>query len=171
MAIAPHDPSWAARFESIRVELLVALGSVARRIDHVGSTAVPGLPAKPVIDVQVSVADVDREEPRYRPPLERLGLALRYREADWAYFRTRVLPRTHHVHVVTAGGRGEREQLLFVAFLREHHERRDAYAALKYELAERFRRDRMGYTEAKAPFIKAALALAEEWAAATRWSP
>jgi GrpB-like predicted nucleotidyltransferase (UPF0157 family) len=167
--IAPYDPAWPARFEAHRRALAAALGDAPLRIDHIGSTAVPGLASKPVIDIQVSVRDVDRDEVRYRPALEALGLELRYREPEWAYFRTMTPPRTHHVHVTPAGSARERAQLLFVAYLRADPRRRDEYGALKAALATALRNDRLAYTEAKTEFIAATLTLAEAWAAETGW--
>jgi GrpB-like predicted nucleotidyltransferase (UPF0157 family) len=170
VALVPYDPAWAEEFKALRRRLAHALGEAVARIDHVGSTAVPGLVAKPVIDVQVQVVDID-DEPAYRPPLERLGLGLRYREPEWAYFRAAALPRRHHVHVTPAGSPRSRVQLLFVAFLRADPATREAYAALKRELASRFAADRLGYTDAKTGFIRDALERAEAWARTTGWRP
>jgi GrpB-like predicted nucleotidyltransferase (UPF0157 family) len=168
--LAPYDPAWADRFRALRTALAAALGQAAVRIDHVGSTAVPGLMAKPVIDAQVEVVDLD-DEPAYRPALEGLGLGLRYREPEWAYFRPTSLPRQHHVHVTPAGSPRARLQLLFVAFLRADPDTRDAYASLKRTLARQFATDRLAYTEGKTSFIREALGRAEEWARATAWRP
>ncbi len=166
--IVPYDPAWRELFEQFGARLRDALGATAVRIDHVGSTAVPGLASKPVIDIQVAVADFG-DEAAYRSPLEALGLVLRYREPDWAFFRPPAPPRTHHVHVTPAGSERERLQLLFLAYLRHDHERRDAYGALKLDLADRYRSNRIAYTDAKTAFISETLQLAEAWASATGW--
>jgi DNA-3-methyladenine glycosylase I len=163
-----YDPTWPDRFIRHRDQLAAALGPAALRIDHIGSTAVPGLAAKDVIDVQVVVAD-DADLGAYRPAVESTGIVLRYREDGWSMFRPAVPPRTHHVHVTSAGSPRERTQLLFVDYLRAHDERRDAYAALKAELVARVGDDRLAYTAAKTDFVEATLKLAEEWAAATGW--
>lgn len=140
------------------------------RIDHVGSTAVPGLAAKPVIDVQVSVLDVE-DEASYVPVIESVGVALRSREPGHRYFRpVGDRRRDVQIHVCDAGGSWEREHLLFRDFLRVDAETRDAYALLKLELAERFRDDRLAYNEAKTGFILDVLVMAEEWAARTGWT-
>jgi GrpB-like predicted nucleotidyltransferase (UPF0157 family) len=96
---------------------------------------------------------------------------LRYREPEsaWSFFRPMQPPRTHHVHVTSAGSRRERSQLLFVDYLRHHPSQRDAYAALKQDLAVRHAEDRIGYTDAKTAFITQTLRLAEAWADAARW--
>jgi DNA-3-methyladenine glycosylase I len=163
-----YDPGWPGRFARYRDALAAALGPVVLRIDHIGSTAVPGLTAKNVIDVQVVVAD-DADIPSYRPAVESTGLSLRYREPGWSMFRPALPPRTHHVHVTSAGSARERVQLLFVDYLRAHDARRDAYAALKADLAERYHDDRLGYTAAKTAFVTETLRLAERWATATGW--
>jgi len=166
--IVDYDPRWPDLFRAYRVDLAAALGPSALRIDHVGSTAVPGLAAKPVIDIQVAVPDQDDLD-SYQATLEATGLRLHYLEPGWSMFQP-TGERTRHVHVTTAGSPREREQRLFVAYLRTFPERRDGYAALKRELAARFRDDRDGYTMAKSAFVAVTLALAAEWAAAEGWS-
>lgn len=86
IAIAPYDPAWPERYESMRARLAEALGGVAIRIEHVGSTAVPGPPAKAVVDIQVSVPDVEDEDV-YREAIERQGFALRWIAPRHRYFR------------------------------------------------------------------------------------
>lgn len=169
--VVPYDPEWPARFRRWRERLAVALGAAAVRIDHIGSTAVPGLAAKPVVDVQVSVADVE-DEAAFRPAIESAGVALRSREPGHRYFRPGPgSPREVQVHVWQAGGEFERAHLLFRDYLRSHPAVRDAYASLKRGLAEEYRHDRVGYNEAKTGFILDALGDAERWAAATGWAP
>lgn len=167
--ITAPNPRWPQLFDEFHLRLIKALGDVALRIDHVGSTAVPGLPAKPVIDVQVSVADINDED-SYRPSIESLGLPLRAREPDHRFFRAPAGgPRTLHIHVCGAGSPWERKHLLFVSYLREHPERAEEYARLKLGLADRFGSDRTGYTDGKDEFIRDTLRMAEDWAAQTRW--
>src|SRR6188472_1450231 len=79
IVLVPYDPSWAARFERERRRIAAALGPCALRLDHIGSTAVVGLVAKPIVDIDISVADVEDEE-AYVPALERAGYRLRVRE-------------------------------------------------------------------------------------------
>jgi GrpB-like predicted nucleotidyltransferase (UPF0157 family) len=165
------DPRWPLLFDRFRLHLLEVLGEVALRIDQVGSTAVPGLPAKPVIDIQVSVADISDED-SYRPAIESLGLPLRGRESDHRFFRPPAgSPRTVHVHVCAAGSRWERQHLLFVHYLREQPKRAREYAQLKLGLADHYRSDRTRYTEGKNEFIEETLRMAEGWAANTEWQP
>lgn len=169
VAIVPYDPAWPARFAAWRERLAGALGPVARRIDHIGSTAVPRLPAKPVIDIQVSVPDVD-DEAAFVPAIERLGVALRSRELGHRYFR----PAGHRarevqVHVCPAGSEWERRHLLFRDYLGADAPTREAYAALKRQMADRYRDDRIAYTEGKTSFILNAMERAERWATETGW--
>jgi GrpB-like predicted nucleotidyltransferase (UPF0157 family) len=164
--VVAYDPAWPGRFRSWRDRLAGALGPAALRIDHVGSTAIPGLPAKPVIDVQVSVADVEDED-AYVAAVEAVGVPLRMREAGHRYFRPET--REVQVHVCAAGGPWERDHLLFRDFLRARPDMRDDYAALKLALAERFGDDRLAYNDAKTAFILDVVARAGDWAQATGW--
>ncbi len=167
--VVEYDPEWPARFESWRRRLHAALGSLTTRIEHVGSTAVPGLAAKPIIDVQVSVPDV-ADEPAYVPAIERAGAAFRSRDMRHRYFRPAGgLPRDVQVHVCSAGSGWERQHLLFRDYLRAVVAARDAYARLKRELSARHRLDRIAYNEAKTDFILDAMADAEAWADRTAW--
>jgi GrpB-like predicted nucleotidyltransferase (UPF0157 family) len=169
--LVDYNPAWPQRFVLLREQLAAELGSAALRIDHIGSTAVPGLAAKDVIDIQVIVAD-EADEGSYRAAVESTGVELRYREtqSSWSFFRPMQPPRTRHVHVTSAGSARERAQLLFVDYLRSNAPHRDAYAALKRRLAVEFADDRIGYTDAKTTFVTDTLHLAEQWAAACGWA-
>lgn len=169
--IVDYDPVWPVRFEEMRARLAAALGVVAVRIDHVGSTAVPGLAAKPIVDIQVSVPDVE-DEATFRRPIEGEGFALRFIEPGHRYFRPPPgLPRLWQVHVCTIGSQWERDHLLFRDYLRAHPPAAAEYTDLKRRLAERHHGDRIAYTDAKGPFIEDVLPRAEEWAASTGWRP
>ena len=169
LELADYDPAWPARFDEMRARLADALGEVARRIDHVGSTAVPGLAAKPIVDIQVSVPSVD-DEADFRHPIEAQGFALRFIEPGHRYFRPPPgLPRLWQVHVCTIGSEWERSHLLFRDYLRAHPADAGRYAELKRRLAGEHRHDRIAYTDAKGPFIEQVLRRADEWAAATGW--
>ena len=165
-----YDPRWPARFAYYRDELADALGAVALRIDHIGSTAVPGLPAKDVVDLQVVVPD-ETDQASYRPAIESTGLVLSYRDASvsWSFFRPPMPPRLRHVHVTSAGSPRERIQLLFVEYLRSNESAREAYAEVKYRLAAQFPADRIAFNEAKTAFIVEMLDRAERWAGAVGW--
>lgn len=167
VVIVEPDPGWPRAFERLRSRLARALGPRAVRIDHVGSTAVPGLSAKPVIDIQVSVPDVDDED-SYRRAIESLGWELTGREPHHRFFRPPAdRPRTVHVHVCGSGSDWERDHLLFVGYLRAHPERAAEYSHLKKELAARYTADRTRYTDAKDAFVRETLQRAREWKAGT----
>jgi GrpB-like predicted nucleotidyltransferase (UPF0157 family) len=155
--IADYDPGWPARYEHERARIAAALGERALRLEHVGSTAVPGLPAKDVIDVCLAVADPE-DEAAYVPLLEPLGLAVRVREP-----RHRMLGRPAHdvnLHVYAPDDPEIEGYLLLRGWLRTHPQDRDRYAALKRRLAGREWPDMNYYAEAKGPLIRELLARA-----------
>lgn len=168
--LAAYDGRWPERFAAWRARLAAALGAAAIRVEHVGSTAVPGLAAKPIIDIQVSVADTE-DEVTYVPAVENAGAQLRARDPGHRYFRPPPdRPREVHIHVCEAGSAWERNHLLFRDYLRAHPTARDAYAELKRELARRYPDDRLAYTDAKAGFIFDALDAAETWSRRVGWT-
>jgi GrpB-like predicted nucleotidyltransferase (UPF0157 family) len=170
--LVPYDPAWPDEFRGVGERLRRALGAAALRIDHVGSTSVPGLDAKPVIDVQLSVARLVPESP-YRGPLE----SLRYRfpptnpDRTKRFFLNPLGERSVHLHVRPAGCFDEQLNLLLRDYLRTHPEAVEEYARVKWSLSETFRTDREGYVRAKEPTIWALLRRAHDWAQATGWFP
>ena len=169
--LVAYDPGWPARFNVWKQRLLGALDPTPRRIDHVGSTAVPGLVAKPVIDIQVSVGDM-RNELTYVPAIESIGVQLRSRDDDHRFFRPfEGRPRDVHIHVCDAAGTWERRHLLFVTFLRVDAAARDAYVRAKESAVALWANDRLAYTEAKDDVIRAILVRAEAWARDNDWAP
>ena len=166
MQIVSYDPHWPQEFEAERQNIADALGGIAVRIDHHGSTAVPGLDAKPIIDIQISVESLQPIE-GYSVPLAEIGYLhvphsddsfcpFFHRPADW--------PHSHHVHVVQAGGEEERRTLAFRDFLREHAETAREYAQLKRRLgAQTDATDpsaREAYANAKSGFVDRVVQLA-----------
>jgi GrpB-like predicted nucleotidyltransferase (UPF0157 family) len=170
--ICPYDPAWPSLFAALGVRLRDALGSVALRIDHIGSTAVSGLAAKPIIDVQISVASFDPAN-SYRLPLESLGLVFHFQnpERTKRYFREAPGTRRTHIHVRKAGSWAEQFSLLFRDYLRVHPQDRDRYSELKRHLARELRDDRHAYTEAKAPFIWEVMSRGDRWSQEVGWKP
>ncbi|MBA3778996.1 MAG: GrpB family protein [Chloroflexi bacterium] len=170
LEVAAYDLRWPRRFAVWRRRLKAELESAAVRIEHVGSTAVPGLAAKPIVDIQVSVPDME-EEAAYVPAIEHAGLQLRAREPGHRYFRPPAdRPREVHVHVCEVGSAWERDHLLFRDYLRAHQSARDAYASLKRRLAVEYADDRLAYTDAKSAFILDTVDAARTWAARTGWA-
>lgn len=170
--VVAYDPAWPGLFAELGRQLRGALGDVALRIDHIGSTSVPGLAAKPIVDVQVSVASFEPLE-AFKQPLERLGYVYRAgnTERTKRYFREPPGRRRTHVHVRRAGSFSEQWALLFRDYLRAHPGVAAEYGAVKRELAVRFRDDRHGYTDAKVPFMWQVIRQADEWAQAQGWLP
>jgi GrpB-like predicted nucleotidyltransferase (UPF0157 family) len=168
VVLAAPDPGWPALYEHHRAHLAGALGPRARRIDHVGSTAVPGLAAKPVVDIQVTVDDPD-DEPAFGPLLESAGYAVRVREPGHRMFRTP--DRAVHVHVWAAGSADERRHVLFRDWLRRDDADRARYEEVKRALAARRWRDTNYYAEAKGPVIADIMGRAESWATRVGWQP
>jgi len=171
LVVLDYDPAWPQVYKRWQQRVATALGRTAIRIEHVGSTSVPGLAAKPIVDIQVSVADLGGE-PRYVPLLEAIGLVLRSRDELHRYFRPPAdQPREAHVHVCAAGGQWERDHLLFRDYLRAHPAACLRYAEAKRAGARRWSDDGWAYTEAKTGVILDILEQAEDWAVATAWPP
>jgi GrpB-like predicted nucleotidyltransferase (UPF0157 family) len=159
--IAPYNPQWPVAFIEERDRILLALGPLTLRIEHHGSTSVVGLAAKPVIDIQVSVATL-HPLARYIIPLSMLGYVHVPHQDDSVcpYFhKPKTWPHTHHVHLVVAGGDNELRTLAFRDFLRDHPEVAREYENLKRSLASRFDAGlfarQQAYAEAKSSFIAA----------------
>lgn len=170
--IVPYDANWPELFQRLAYQLREALGSVALRIDHIGSTSVPQMAAKPVIDIQISVADFDPLVV-YQIPLEQLGYIFRADNPELTkrYFRETPGQRRVHIHVRRAGSFSEQLVLLFRDYLRVHSDVALQYAQLKIDLARHhsYIEDHIAYTEAKDPFIWKVIALADKWAQQTGW--
>jgi GrpB-like predicted nucleotidyltransferase (UPF0157 family) len=168
--IAPYDSTWPDLFQQMALPIRAALGAAALRIDHIGSTAIPGAAAKPILDVQISVQAFEPFEP-IRKPLTAVGYRWRADNADLTkrYFREAAGERRTHIHVRVAGSWSEQFALLFRDYMRCHPDDVQHYAALKYVLSARYRDDRRSYTDAKSPFIWQMMAKADAWAQATGW--
>jgi GrpB-like predicted nucleotidyltransferase (UPF0157 family) len=164
--IVDYDPVWPAMFAAEAAVLRAALGAVAVRIDHVGSTSVPSLAAKPIIDIQISVATLVPMAP-YRGPLEALGyLFVEDPEfPDFHFFgKPSTRPRTHHVHVCAAGSVHEHRHLAVRDFLRTHPDVAATYAAIKRALATDSPGNRERYIVGKDAFMQELEQRALAWA-------
>jgi GrpB-like predicted nucleotidyltransferase (UPF0157 family) len=159
VVIVDYDPSWPATFEELRDRLAATLGPLAVAIEHVGSTAVPGLAAKPIIDLDVVIAD-QADLPTVIQRLRPLGyhhegdLGVPGREA----FTTPAGAPSHHLYVCVVGTPALDRHLAFREALRADPRLVDAYGDLKRTLAARLSHDRSAYTEAKSAFVERALA-------------
>jgi len=164
--IIPYNPRWPEQYAEERTRLSQALGDVAQRIEHNGSTSVPGLAAKPVIDIQISVGTLQPMD-AYRIPLQQLGyFHVPHKDDAFCPFfhRPKEWPHTHHVHVVEAGSEEEARTLAFREYLRDHAEVAEEYANLKLALAPQFSASeldsRQAYADAKGEFIERVIRLA-----------
>lgn len=150
--VAP-DPTWPADFEVVRRRLVAALGDRVLALAHVGSTSVPGLWAKPVIDVDLTVAS-SADEPAWLPDLEAAGFELRVREPGWEQHRLVVgSDPDANVHVWSPGALEVQRHAMFRDRLISHDEDRASYAALKRSLGARGFTDSMHYNNAKGGLI------------------
>jgi GrpB-like predicted nucleotidyltransferase (UPF0157 family) len=159
--LVPYDPEWPHRFEQEKLALEGALGRLATGgIHHVGSTAVPGLSAKPIIDILVGIPSIEAGRDRIEMLKELKYLYAPYRSDEMVWFcKPSPRARTHHLHLVPTGAKRFHDELAFRDYLRQHSESAQAYAALKQKLAAQFEHDREAYTGAKADFVAAILKL------------
>jgi GrpB-like predicted nucleotidyltransferase (UPF0157 family) len=161
--VAEYDPAWPAVFEAeaARLRRFFPKGSI-RRIEHIGSTAVPGLAAKPIVDILVGVDDLGFVRDKVAPAMEAAGYDYFWRPAfgdgggpyyPWFIGRDTSGRRVSHIHVVLTDDASMWDRVCFRDSLRRHPDIASDYAALKREFATRFSRDRESYTLAKTAFI------------------
>ena len=161
--LVPHNPLWLLYFEDERRRLYAALGSYIKEICHIGSTAIPGIYAKPILDIMVGlvqIADVRHCE----APLASLGYTYEGEQAisGWHFFRKKTGDlTTHHLHLVEWNGSYWRDHVLFQEYLFRHPEVAEAYERLKLELGKRHADDREAYTRDKTDFINKVTEMAQ----------
>jgi len=160
VVIVDYDPAWPARYEGLRALIAPALGDLAASIEHVGSTAVPGLAAKPTIDMVVRLRSAGDLANAIRR-LAQLGYA---HEGDFGVAGRQAFAtppgyatHDHHLYLCLPDWPGYDDQIAFRDHLRGHEPAARAYARLKRSLARKFGADRSGYTGAKAAFVAAVL--------------
>lgn len=185
--MVPYRTDWPEEFRRLAGPLRAALGELAVRIDHIGSTSVPGLMSKDRIDVQITVADlsagmvsglvealsglgytmVEGNMGDHQPPGDERPAM------EWAkrYFRAPADMRLTNTHVRIQGRANQRYALLFRDYLRTHPKAAVAYGELKRRLADYVGEDRLNYVEIKDPVCDIIMAAAEDWARDTGWSP
>lgn len=166
--VRKSDPTWPDQFLAERLAIETALGRKGLAFEHVGSTAVPGLAAKPTIDVMIGSAD-GKVDALAIAAFQSLGYGfLGEKGVSGRQLFRKGLPPTHHVHWTTTGSPFWSDQLAFRDFMRTHPSEAREYEALKRELAERFSLDRESYTKAKGDFITRMLARARDHARGCR---
>lgn len=180
ITIVDHDPAWADEFAAHARTLRNHLGDRALRIDHIGSTAVPGLAAKDIVDMMVTVRDLD--DPELRPAVEQAGLRWRTdiardhqppgRSVPDAELRKRYAQADRvNCHIREDGRFNQRYALLCRDYLRTHPRAAAAYEAIKLALADRFPDDAEAYYDVKDPVFDLIMEAAYEWADASGWEP
>lgn len=168
-----YDPNWPTLFEQERARIKNALGSFALAIEHVGSTAVPGLPSKPIIDLLVGVPNLEEAQERCIDPIEALGYNYIPEYASWLpdelFFRKGPPgPWTHHVHLMKPSNPHWEALLVFRDYLRAHPDAARAYADLKRALAASSNDNIEAYRNGKNTFVEEATAKARAWRADAR---
>ena len=177
--IVPYDPNWPDEFERLAADLKDALGELALRIDHIGSTSVPGLAAKDIIDIQISAGALAPElieklvnrDYVHRPGYEDMPRGENPDPHDWSklYFNPPETERRAHIHVRVLGRPNQRYALLFRDFLRAHPVSRQAYAQVKQQLARLHPDDKEAYYAVKEPVFDIIYEAMEMWAQHTGW--
>jgi GrpB-like predicted nucleotidyltransferase (UPF0157 family) len=167
VVIVDYDPRWPALYGAERARILEAVGEWVVALEHIGSTAVPGLAAKPIIDLMGGVRRLADVTP-YIPPLRALGYRYVPDFEDVLperryFYKGDAQAHTYHLHIVERTDDFWRRHILFRDFLRAHPERMSAYDRLKRDLAARLGADREAYTEAKTAFIEAVVVEARRW--------
>jgi GrpB-like predicted nucleotidyltransferase (UPF0157 family) len=160
VTLADYDPRWPALYDREAARIREVLGDAAVRVEHVGSTSVPGLAAKPIIDIVLGVPD-SADEQAYVPALESAGYILHIREPDWFEHRLFKGPDTNvNLHVFSAGAAEIDRMLLFRDWLRDNDADRDAYLQVKRDLASRTWRHVQHYADSKTAIVQQIMARA-----------
>jgi GrpB-like predicted nucleotidyltransferase (UPF0157 family) len=161
IVLVDYDPAWPHLFAREAERIRSTLGNKALRIEHVGSTSVPGLAAKPIVDMVLEVAD-SADEAAYVPAMEQAGYVLRIREPDWFEHRLFNGPDTViGLHVFSAGSPEIERMLLFRDWLRSNEADRELYLKTKRELAQREWQYTQNYADAKSAVVSEIVARAE----------
>ena len=162
MLLAEHDPAWVDQFERERARLGTVFGG---RIEHVGSTSIAGIAAKPIVDTSRSTTLTTT---RGLPAMTALGYVLRVIEPGHRMYATP--ERDVHIHLWRTGSAEFRHHVMFRDYLRVSPEDRSLYERVKCQLAEREWEDRNDYADAKGDVVQAILHRAEQWAVAAGWT-
>lgn len=168
VTIAEYNPKWKFIFESEKEILFESIGEYIQQIEHIGSTAVTGLAAKPIIDILVGVETITKAE-KCIPLLEELNYQyvpeFEVELPERRYFRKPprgLEKRKFHLHMVETTSYFWKRQLLFREYLRAHPQTKDEYAQLKKDLSVKYRNDRVAYTDSKTDFILKVLEKAQK---------
>jgi GrpB-like predicted nucleotidyltransferase (UPF0157 family) len=158
--LAPHDPTWPAQYEAEAAKIRAALGTGAIVLEHVGSTSIPAVPAKPIIAILLAVAN-SSDEDAYVPALTAQGYRLHLREPEWEQHRVMKGESPNvNLHVFTVGSREVVRMVAFRDRCRSHPEERRLYLETKQALAGRVWRHVQHYANAKSEVVEAIIARA-----------
>lgn len=172
VSLVPYDPAWLRLFEEEKRHLLECLPQdLIRRVEHFGSTAIPGLQSKPIVDMLVEVTSLEETKARIAPVLEALGYDYFWRPTHgedgppfyaWFIKRNPAGVRTHHIHMVESDFE-HWDRLLFRDYLISHPESAKEYETLKLSLARDYPNDRIAYTDGKTEFVVRLTRIAKEY--------
>ena len=158
----PYQKKWSGEFEKERQRLLKKLGNLVVDVQHIGSTSVPGLTAKPIIDMSAGVRRF-KDAKKLTKPLRELGYNFDRPFQNQIFFaKGPDAKRTHYLHVMRYNGAKWRNDAVFRDYLRTHSKRAKAYTTLKVKLAKRYQNERQKYSDGKDRFIKETLRLAKK---------
>ena len=160
--LSPYEPGWQILFLKERDRLQTNIGGYVLDIQHIGSTSVPGMPAKPILDIGIAVRNFE-EAVRCIPPMEKLGYTYKAENGiPRRHYFVKGTPRTHHVHIVEIESEGWRNNLLFRDYLIRNPGTAREYRRVKQELAKQFATEREAYQAGKDNFIRAVLHKAKQ---------
>ena len=162
LVITDYNPEWPRIYEKEKTLILQSIGHIIADIEHIGSTSVPGLGAKPIVDIMIGLRQLD-DAAECIPRLEAIGHIYHPEFEDQVperrFFRKGPdEARTHHIHMVERSSAFWADRIAFRDYMRTHEQDAMLYLLLKKELALRFGADRRGYSDAKASFVAAILA-------------
>jgi GrpB-like predicted nucleotidyltransferase (UPF0157 family) len=165
VVVSEYNPEWIIEFDKEKEKLVKALKDIILGIEHIGSTAVPGLAAKPLIDIMIGINSLNDITEIHKEGLSSIG----YEFVDHPNFPERRFFRkgqwragTHHLHIYQHMAENWNTNLLFRNYLINHPEVMREYGKLKKDLKEKYTNDRVGYTNAKAPFIQSIITQAKQ---------
>ena len=168
--VVPYDTTWPQKYEKEKTAILDRIGQYGVQLEHIGSTAIPGLGAKPIIDIMIGLQQFD-DKRHCMPVLESMGyqyisdFETTFPDRRFFYKRSQNGRRTHQVHMVEIGCPFWVDHLLFRDYLRVHPDEAAEYYDLKLKLAGDYQTDRLGYNDAKTEFIQGVMSRAEHWRA------
>jgi len=162
LRLAPYEPNWPLLFLAEKERLFASLGNYILDVQHIGSTSIPGMPAKPILDIGVAVTNFE-EAARCVPLMKQLGYQYKGENGiPRRHYFVKGDPRTHHLHMLEIESEEWKHHLFFRDYLRANSASAQAYAKLKQELASQFASDRHAYQNGKDSFIQTVLHQAKE---------